>query len=464
MTSKCALVVDDSRSARAALKKLLENHALQVLEADSGESAIDLLKRERVDVIFMDHTMPGMDGLETVSAIKTNPRTATIPVMMYTAKEGGVYVGQARALGAVGVLPKNAQPHLLSEMLMRLNIIPGDAFAATAGETPKESSALEPSESVANEWPSAGSTDDSELTDAVEELDRALESQALKMSVQAIVTRTLEQQHMTLRADILRSQQDLARQVAREILDAQSQSAAQAEPQALRSGEGVSKAKRGRSWVLGFAVVAALVSTLLAWQFKQQRDLLQLQLKQIQSAQTQTQSQTEGLNASLERSKVRAARALEAALIGFSRALSAGTDTAMYAPAFSSELAQRVEDLWPAIQRAGFAGTLTLTSHLGNFCLVIDATGNYQLAPDELPLNDCTYLGHVLENDSDVVNRLSPRFGGLMSVLDEATPGVNLVALTLAESDPLVAYPATGTARSWNAAAQLNNRVTVSFE
>jgi len=41
--------------------------------------------------------MPGMDGFEAVSAIKNNPHTATIPIMMYTSQEGELYVGQARA-------------------------------------------------------------------------------------------------------------------------------------------------------------------------------------------------------------------------------------------------------------------------------------------------------------------------------------------------------------------------------
>ena len=47
------------------------------------------------------------DGFQAVQAIKNNPQTATIPIMMYTSQQGEVYVGQARALGAVGVLPKS---------------------------------------------------------------------------------------------------------------------------------------------------------------------------------------------------------------------------------------------------------------------------------------------------------------------------------------------------------------------
>ena len=67
--------------------------------------------------------MPGMNGLEAVSAIKNNPDTATIPIMMYTSQKGEVYVGQARALGAVGVLPKEIEPVEVSKMLQSLRVI-----------------------------------------------------------------------------------------------------------------------------------------------------------------------------------------------------------------------------------------------------------------------------------------------------------------------------------------------------
>lgn len=92
MSLRQALVVDDSRSARVTLKKLLEERKLQVSLATSGEEALAFLADELVDVVFMDQTMPGMDGLEAVTAIKSNPSTATIPVMMYTTREGEVYI------------------------------------------------------------------------------------------------------------------------------------------------------------------------------------------------------------------------------------------------------------------------------------------------------------------------------------------------------------------------------------
>src|SRR6056297_1112581 len=136
MATKRALVVDDSRTARQSLAKLLIAHDLEVDFAETGEEALAFLTNQLVDVVFMDHTMPGMDGLQAVSAIKSNPRTATIPVMMYTTKEGEVYVSQARALGAVGVLPKQFHPGVLFGMLAKLGLV---ADRRSAGSQPEGS-------------------------------------------------------------------------------------------------------------------------------------------------------------------------------------------------------------------------------------------------------------------------------------------------------------------------------------
>ena len=67
--------------------------------------------------------MPGMDGFQAVQAIKNDPRTVTIPIMMYTSEEGEVYLGQARALGAVGVLPKQIMHADVSKVLYQLHLI-----------------------------------------------------------------------------------------------------------------------------------------------------------------------------------------------------------------------------------------------------------------------------------------------------------------------------------------------------
>jgi CheY-like chemotaxis protein len=123
MTPKRALVVDDSRSARAFLSRILERHSLEVDTAESAEAALEYLKRTRPDVIFMDHLMPGMDGFQAVQLIKKDPRTAMIPILMYTSQEGELYLSQARALGALGVLPKQTRPADVTKALLQLHLV-----------------------------------------------------------------------------------------------------------------------------------------------------------------------------------------------------------------------------------------------------------------------------------------------------------------------------------------------------
>ncbi|HET8690699.1 MAG TPA: response regulator, partial [Steroidobacteraceae bacterium] len=136
MPGKRALVVDDSRSARVVLSRMLERYGIVVDSADSAEAALEYLKDRRPDVIFMDHLMPGMDGLTAVREIKANPELAPIPIMMYTSQEGELYSGQARASGAVGVLPKSIRPIDVTKALYQLQLLPDRRDGEPSGLEP----------------------------------------------------------------------------------------------------------------------------------------------------------------------------------------------------------------------------------------------------------------------------------------------------------------------------------------
>lgn len=132
MVSKRVLIVDDSRSARHVLKRQLRQHGITVDEVESAEDALQYLLYNTPHAIFMDHMMPGMDGLQAVRVIKGNPATGLIPILMFTSKEGGeVYLNQARALGAAGVLPKQIESSDLEAVLDSLQLL--DAAESEAG-------------------------------------------------------------------------------------------------------------------------------------------------------------------------------------------------------------------------------------------------------------------------------------------------------------------------------------------
>jgi two-component system cell cycle response regulator len=84
MTAR-VLVVDDIPANVKLLEARLSAEYFEVLTASSGQEALDVCARERVDVILLDVMMPGMDGYETCRRIKGSPRTHHVPVIMVTA-------------------------------------------------------------------------------------------------------------------------------------------------------------------------------------------------------------------------------------------------------------------------------------------------------------------------------------------------------------------------------------------
>jgi len=121
MAVETALVVDDSKSARVMLSRLLKKSGVNVAFAESAEEAFDYLNDAEPDLIFMDHMMPGMDGLHAVQLLAADARFAHIPVVMYTSKEDDGYLAKARSVGAVGVIGKPAKPALVERVLTDVN-------------------------------------------------------------------------------------------------------------------------------------------------------------------------------------------------------------------------------------------------------------------------------------------------------------------------------------------------------
>jgi CheY-like chemotaxis protein len=115
---KQAFLVDDSKSARIVLSRLLKKNGFDEVEmAESGEEALEHLKTSTPDAIFVDFLMDGMDGLETITEIKKDPRFSATPVVMCTANEGDEYVRAAVDHGALGILAKPPTDQSLGEII-----------------------------------------------------------------------------------------------------------------------------------------------------------------------------------------------------------------------------------------------------------------------------------------------------------------------------------------------------------
>lgn len=79
------LIVDDEPQVRKLLETLLHHEGYQTLTASSGEEALMLVAQQPPDLILLDIMMPGMDGYEVASQLKSNDATANIPIIMLSA-------------------------------------------------------------------------------------------------------------------------------------------------------------------------------------------------------------------------------------------------------------------------------------------------------------------------------------------------------------------------------------------
>jgi DNA-binding response OmpR family regulator len=82
------LVVDDEAEIRELCRVNLEFEGFDVVEARNGSEAIDMARRVRPDLVFLDLMMPGVDGWDVLHALKTDDDLASIPVILLTAKSG----------------------------------------------------------------------------------------------------------------------------------------------------------------------------------------------------------------------------------------------------------------------------------------------------------------------------------------------------------------------------------------
>ena len=84
--SPVALVVDDSMLIRHTVCRYLQERGFEVESATNGADALEVLAQVRPDIIVTDLNMPKMSGHELITALKANPDTAEIPVVVIAAK------------------------------------------------------------------------------------------------------------------------------------------------------------------------------------------------------------------------------------------------------------------------------------------------------------------------------------------------------------------------------------------
>jgi len=112
---KTILVVDDEQDILNLVGKILSREEYDLLLAKAGQAMFEFLRTAKPDMILLDVMMPGIDGYEICRQLKSNPETASIPVMFLTVLTNPKDVKHAFTLGASAYLTKPFDPSDLDQ-------------------------------------------------------------------------------------------------------------------------------------------------------------------------------------------------------------------------------------------------------------------------------------------------------------------------------------------------------------
>jgi CheY-like chemotaxis protein len=454
MGAKRALIVDDSKSARLFLARILEKYDLDVDNAENAEAAIEYLTSHRPDVIFMDHMMPGMDGFQAVQAIKNNPRTATIPIMMYTSQEGELYLGQARALGAVGVLPKQIKQADVSKVLYQLHLV-------------QDRRRPEQTTFTAVNAPS--------VTEVSMSPDLAAIAAAADPTAPVTLTAAALREHFAeLRRALVAGVDTQTDRITAEVRALLLESLPPPAP-------GTVPARPPVPWgwiVASAALVIALASTMLWWRNVNQLTEVKAQLTELRAAVGQQQSfaavaPPSGVapGAASTKAAVEGTPGVGAAGAGIARQGAPGEarPTVMPVPygadALGGTRLDSVRQLIYRLVKDNASGVVDIKTFAGRFCLVGNPVDGFSLAPDEALFAKCDLVGNPSEDALSPAQHTPLALANLAGDVRHSTRGALQVQSSV--GDPAyvaVQYPPVSnelTAGEWNRAASANNRVEI---
>ncbi len=111
------LIADDALFTRKVLREILESEGCEVIEAINGRDAVDKFREWRPDLVLLDVSMPEMDGLATLNAIKEIDSNAK--VVMISAMGQSSTVNEALKSGACDFIVKPFRPHQIRELIAK---------------------------------------------------------------------------------------------------------------------------------------------------------------------------------------------------------------------------------------------------------------------------------------------------------------------------------------------------------
>ncbi len=135
-TGAKVLVVDDHRMNLKVIRNLLKETGVQIKEAESGKECLEILHQQSFDLIFLDHMMPGMDGIETLHCIREEHLCDGVPIIMLTAN---ATVGSREKYLAEGFSDFVSKPILPDQLdAVMLKYLPGALVQTLSSEVAKQ--------------------------------------------------------------------------------------------------------------------------------------------------------------------------------------------------------------------------------------------------------------------------------------------------------------------------------------
>ncbi|PCJ47546.1 MAG: hypothetical protein COA99_00615 [Moraxellaceae bacterium] len=460
MAEILALVVDDSRMARYVLSKMLKEQGINVDTVQSAEEALGYLCTTIPSMIFMDHTMPGMDGFQAIRAIKNDPKTASVPIMMYTSKEGEVYMNQALALGAVDVLPKQLKPMQLIQVLERQQLLPHQSF--------NTKHTLTSSKPVDFTAPIITARDvGQDLEEVAKEAERSIENKSFTNEVKQI----LDEHKEILATQSDEHSQTLLRKLDQKV-DAVSDTLA-AFVKETRENSGIfhKLSDTTKLFFLAINIVVIIIlgttTTQQSTQIKQLTSNNQIlnEALSIQDAKAEsTQTTLEGeLKSNLYKNQLH----LDQWVANLQWALNRKNQFAWDEKPFNRKLAGLIQSTADKLDTAGFKGTISLTSHLGLFCLAVNESGDPELPAELQTLADCN-LNDMNEQQAELLGlEKTVQFANFLAAFERNYGSDLQVSLhSKGLSAPAKDYPEKSietSASTWNSVAEQNQRIVIEF-
>lgn len=114
------LVIDDSATIVALLKRMLQQNQLDVLEAYDAETGIEIATREVPDLIFLDIVLPGMDGFSALRTLRREPATKEVPIIMISGNAQATEQFYVQRIGADDFMKK---PFSRAEVFTRIEAL-----------------------------------------------------------------------------------------------------------------------------------------------------------------------------------------------------------------------------------------------------------------------------------------------------------------------------------------------------